>query len=144
VVFLLTDFSYFRIGAYPAAIGKAIDVLPAGHVSAIAQDASACLCLASAVLSMVLSLDASEAELELLPAVFVFGLTLVFVIVWLGSTFRVIGNLLLALPGPPPLAGCDVVWFCCTLLLWSENAVAELPLPLSCMATLEDSEPGLL
>jgi hypothetical protein len=92
VVFLLTDFSYFRIGAYPAAIGKAIDVLPAGHVSAIAQDASACLCLASAVLSMVLSLDASEAELELLPAVFVFGLTLVFVIVWLGSTFRVIGN----------------------------------------------------
>ena len=143
MIFLLTDFSYFRIGAYPAAIGKAIDVLPAGHVSATAQDASACLCLDSAVLSMVLSLDASAEELELLSAVFVFGLTLVFVIFWLGSTFRIIGFLSLSLSDFGSCC-CNVVWFCCRLLLWSENAVAELPLPLSCIATLEDSEPGLL
>jgi hypothetical protein len=114
-------------------------VVPSGHVSATAQDASACLCLASAVLLIVLSLDASEAELELLPAVFLFGLTLVFVIVWLGSTFRVIGKLLsLSLLACGFCCCDDVGWFCCRLLLWSENAVAELPLPLSCMATLED------
>jgi hypothetical protein len=126
--------------------GSVIVVLPSGQVSATAQDASACLCLASAVLLMVLSLDASEAELELLLAVFLFGLTLVFVILWLGSTFRVIGNFLSL-----SLLACgsccsNVGWFCCCcrLLLWSENEVAELPLPLSSMATLEDSEPGLL
>ena len=55
-------------------------VLPSGQASVTAQDDSACLCLASSVLSMVLLLNASEAELELLLAVFVFGLTLVFVI----------------------------------------------------------------
>jgi hypothetical protein len=94
----------------------------------------------------VLSLDASEAELELLSAVFLFGLTLVFVIVWSGNTFRVIGNLLsLSLLACGPCCCDDVGWFCCcVLLLWSENAVAELPLPPSCMKTLEDSEPGLL
>ena len=131
-------------GMHVAVGGVGVDVtvvVPSVHVSATAQDASACLCLASAVLLMVLSLDASEAELELLLAVFLFGLTFVFVIVWLGSTFRVIGNFLLVCG----FCCClNVGWFCCRLLLWSENAVAELPLPLSCMTTLEDSEPGLL
>src|SRR5438067_7549774 len=61
-------------------VGGVTVVLPSGHVSTTAQDASACLCLASAVLSMVLLLDASEAEPELLLAVFLFGLTFVFII----------------------------------------------------------------
>src|SRR5919199_1435776 len=118
----------------PVGGGGGVDVtvvLPSGHVSATAQDASACLCLASAVLLMVLSLDASEAELELLLALFVFGLTFVFMIVWLGSTFRVIGKFLsLSLLACGFCCCDDVGWFCCRLLLWSENAVAELPLPL--------------
>ena len=61
-------------------VGGVTVVLPSVQVTATAQDASACLCLASAVLSMVLLLDASEAEPELLLAVFLFGLTFVFVI----------------------------------------------------------------